>query len=69
MYIGVKHFVMYVYMFMYTCLCLRVCVYRMNTRSVQRALNSIMGHGAPSAEAMNNGVHGKLTETTIVPIL
>ena len=48
---------------MCTCLCIHVCVcvYRMNTRSVQRALNSIMGHGAPTAEAMNNGIHGKLT--------
>ena len=32
----------------------------MNTRSVQRALNSIMGHGgAPSSEAMSNGMQGE----------
>ena len=33
----------------------------MNTRSVQRALNSIMGQGLhpPTAEGMSNGVHGK----------
>ena len=33
----------------------------MNTRSVQRALNSIMGQGPhpPTAEGMSNGLHGE----------
>ena len=35
--------------------------FSMNTRSVQRALNSIMGQGPhpPTAEGMSNGLHGE----------